>query len=76
MDTLQDFDNIITGICVFVIIVGINQLRKDRLRSSQWVRLWIAREELSQEDPHSYKNFVIMDKAVFSELLDLVTPLI
>ncbi|XP_053390824.1 uncharacterized protein LOC128553673 [Mercenaria mercenaria] len=87
MDPIQDVDGIIAIVCVIMIMSAINLQHRDRLRGRQWVRPWIARrgqygayhalmQELRQEDPRSYKNFVRMDKDTFTELLELVTPLI
>ncbi|XP_053395798.1 uncharacterized protein LOC123528006 [Mercenaria mercenaria] len=87
MDPMQDVDGIIAIVCVIMIMPAINLQHRDRVRGRQWVGPWIARrgqygayhalmQELRQEDPRSYKNFVRMDKDTFTELLELVTPLI
>ena len=62
-------------------------LRRARRRRQRtvWVRPWLQRRaelgqydrlmtELEMEDPAGYRNFIRMDRHLFSELVDVLTP--
>ena len=71
-----------------IISIVMKKKRKRRIkRRTCWSRAWLQRrhtlgaynqllQELRQEDPWSFRNFLRMSEDSFQELLDLVIPLI
>ena len=70
-------------LCLIIIGSAALRIRCDRKRPRRWARAWIYRrrqfgahhaslKNLTSVDPHSFRNFIRLDKQDFGELLTKV----
>ena len=73
-------ENVAIFLCLIIIVSAALQIRCDWKRPRRWARAWIYRrgqfgahhalmKELVSKDPHSFRNFIRMDKQDFDKLL-------
>ena len=73
-------ENVAISLCLIIIASAALRIRRDWRRPRRWACTWIYRrrqfgahhalmKELASEDPHSFRNFIRMDKQDFDELL-------
>ena len=82
----MEYENVAIFLCLIIIDSAALRIRRDRKRPRR-ARAWIYRrrqfgahhaslKKLTSEDPHSFRNFIRLDKQDFGKLLTKVTPFI
>nr|CAI5855369.1 unnamed protein product [Callosobruchus analis] len=79
---ISENDLLLIGLAVALVP---NEQKKLKRKRSKWVKLWkLNREKLSHVhlinelrlEPDDYRNYLRMDESVYTELLELVSPLL